>query len=152
MFLRPEKLPPTRTSSRGEMIDNEDGLTLLKIPIGALKAVLDKRNCSCQKGGTPCTHTSIMGPAKRFGTGALMSEWWRGKMVNLAALGAHYDDPRGGGEKEKLNHVKMTFNGEGGRERKKKFEKMVAGVQEVDRRKGFLLEEEKVGLRLQRRS
>ncbi|OBT91265.1 hypothetical protein VE02_00355 [Pseudogymnoascus sp. 03VT05] len=151
MFLRPEKQSPSRTS-RGEMGDSDDGLTLLKIPIGALKAVLDKRNCSCQKGSTPCTHTSIMGPAKRFGTGALVSEWWRGKMVNLAALGAHYDDPRGGGEKEKLNHVKMTFNGDGGRDRKKKFEKMVAGVQEVDRRKGYLLEEEKVGLRLQRRS
>ncbi|KFY74617.1 hypothetical protein V499_05364 [Pseudogymnoascus sp. VKM F-103] len=151
MFLRPEKLPPSRMS-QGEMGDSGGGLTLLKIPIGALKAVLDKRNCSCQKGGTPCTHASIMGPAKRFGTGALLAEWWRGGMVNLAALGAHYNDPRGGGQKEKLNHVKMTFNGEGGRERKKKFEKMVAGVQEVDRRKGYLLEEEKVGLRLQRRS
>lgn len=151
LFLRPEKPPPSRTF-RGEMGDSGGGLTLLKIPIGSLKAVLDKRNCSCQKGGTPCTHASIMGPSKRFGTGALVAEWWRGSMVNLAALGAHYDVRRGGGEKEKVNHVKMTFRGERGRERKKKFEKTVAGVQEVDRRKGYLLEEEKVELRLKKRT
>lgn len=68
-------------------------------------------------------------------------------MVNLAALGAHYDDERGGGGKEKLNHVKMTFQGENGRERKKKFEKTVVGVQEVDRRKRYVLEKEKAALR-----
>ncbi|OBT66188.1 hypothetical protein VE03_05136 [Pseudogymnoascus sp. 23342-1-I1] len=147
LILRPEKPAPSRMS-RGDMSDSDGGLTLLKIPIGALKAVLEKRNCSCQKGGTPCTHTSIMGPPKRFGTAPLVAEWRRGKMVNLAALGAHYDDERGGGgEKEKLNHVKMTFRGEKGRERKKKFEKTVAGVQEVDRRKRYVLEEEKVALR-----
>ncbi|KFY96180.1 hypothetical protein V498_02838 [Pseudogymnoascus sp. VKM F-4517 (FW-2822)] len=146
LILRPENPPPSR-KSRGETSDCDGGLTLLKIPIGSLNAVLDKRNCSCQKGGTPCRHTSIMGPPKRFGTAPLMAEWRKGKMVNLAALGAHYDDGRGGGEKEKLNHVKMTFQGENGRERKKKFEKTVAGVQEVDRRKRYVLEEEKVALR-----
>jgi hypothetical protein len=73
-------------------------------------------------------------------------------MVNLAALGAHYNNEgRGGGEKQKLNHVKLTFVGEGGREKKKRFEKMVANVQEVDRIKKYGLEEEKVELRLRNR-
>ncbi|KFX90950.1 hypothetical protein V495_07783 [Pseudogymnoascus sp. VKM F-4514 (FW-929)] len=154
MFLRPEKQPVSHKSRRdtGDSSDNGGGLTLLKIPIGAPKAVLEKNNCSCLRGNPPCTHSSITGPAKRFGTDPLWAEWWRGNMVNLAALGAHYNNEgRGGGEKQKLNHVKLTFVGEGGREKKKRFEKMVANVQEVDRIKKYGLEEEKVELRLRNR-
>lgn len=73
-------------------------------------------------------------------------------MVNLAALGAHYNNRRGGGEKQKVNHVKMTFRGEGGWERKKRFEKMVEDVQKVDRLKRYGLEEGRVELRLKQRS
>ncbi|KFY15302.1 hypothetical protein V492_02096 [Pseudogymnoascus sp. VKM F-4246] len=144
LFLRAKKQTPSKKSPEG-MSDSGGEHTLLKIPIGPSKAALERWNCPCHKGSPTCTHSSVKGAKK-----TLEGEWCKGSMVNLAALGAHYNGQEGT-EKEKVYHVQLNF-GDDGRENKERFEGLVTAVQKLNTKKTYLTEDEKVGLRLKKPS